>query len=99
VDVTGMTFGDDPPAVIAIERGMAWPVQDDRAGASAFAWIEPLLREDADFQQADVIDRAGHRRPVYRGLLAYAMFQAIRASDRVLLDASAEVAVRHIEAL
>ena len=91
---------DAPPARLAVERGVAWPLLAESPGsAAAFDLLAPMLSAGADPEAADVVDRAGHARPAYRGLLCYAMFQAVRASDRVLLDAGAVAAVRWLETL
>ena len=100
LNVAGATFNDAPPDRIAVERGAAWPVLYEMPdSAAAFAWLHPLLATNAEPDEAVVVDRAGHRRSAYGGLLWYATFQAIRASDRVLLDTEAESSVRQIDAL
>lgn len=87
-------FDDEPMDRCAVERGMAWPVLTEEPGnAVALSWIAPLLAEGADHEGAVVVDRQGHRRQAYQGLLWYATFQAVRSSDRVLLDSDAESAV------
>jgi len=92
-------FPDQLPALIAVERGAAWPVLREMPAAPVWAWIDPLLDEPVDLLTARVVDRSGHARTVYPGLLAYALLQALRASDHVLLDNRAESAVRLIEHL
>ena len=100
LNVACTTFNDAPPDRIAVERGAAWPILHETPdSAVAFAWLHPLLATNAEPDEAVIVDLAGHRRSAYGGLLWYATFQAIRASDRVLLDTEAESSVRQIDAL
>jgi hypothetical protein len=91
---------DRPPATVAVERGVAWPMlAHDPGSAAAFDLLAPLLERSFDPESAVVVDRAGHSRPAYRGLLGYALFQAVGASDRVLLGEQAAAAERWLAAL
>lgn len=93
-------FGDQPPARLAVERGIAWPLLEESPSfAGALAATEVLFVDAMDVADVDVVDRAGHARPAYRGLLWYAAFQAIRASDRVVVGATADIIVRQIATL
>ena len=91
---------DRPPAHVAVERGVAWPMLTcDPGSAAAFNLLAPLWDRAFDPDTVVVTDRAGHARPAYRGLLGYSLFQAIRASDRVLVGDPATVADRWTAAL
>jgi hypothetical protein len=93
-------LADEPPARIAVERGLAWPLlAGSPTSTAAFALIAPLLNVAFDLDAATVVDAGGHVRPAYRGLLCYAAFHAIAASDRVLLNDQAAAVLRWVETL
>jgi hypothetical protein len=64
----------DEPSTL-VERGLIYPIvlsSSDRA-------IElPRIPADSPTTSPDVVDRYGHRRPVYRGLLFYSLFRAMK---------------------
>lgn len=95
VVATAPAFVDAPPGRVSVERGVAWPllVADPGSGA-AFDLLAPLLAPDFELGSAAVVDGAGHARPTYPPLLGYAAFQAVAASNRVLLDDRAAAAAK-----
>src|SRR5437763_7254251 len=69
------------PSAVQVERALVFPIclrdpRDPLAGEHVERLITlSSLRHVGDIA---VVDRAGHRRPVYRPLLAYAWLQAFR---------------------
>ncbi|HEX8914537.1 MAG TPA: hypothetical protein VF796_19465, partial [Humisphaera sp.] len=91
---------DAPPARVAVDRGAAWAwLVADPASAAPLGLLAPLLDDEFDPREAEVVDRAGHARPALLGLLCYAALQAVAASDRMLVGEQAESAARSVDAL
>src|SRR3954451_6807461 len=78
------------PAAVQVDRGVVFPIclRDSRDPLAA-DHVERLISLSSLRHVADiaVVDRAGHRRPVYRPLLGYAWLQAFRLVYETLLRA------------
>src|SRR5688572_11690897 len=66
---------------VQVERGCVFAVvlRDPSTTAKISPWVDRLIELSSSpdaIARVGVIDRAGHHRPLYRGLLAYAWLQA-----------------------
>jgi hypothetical protein len=74
---------------VQVERGVVYPMVV--CGGTGVERAEALLRGalEIDVTRAAVVDRQGHRRPGYRGLLFHAVFRAMAADESGTLQAYA----------